>query len=409
MQTHRALLLASRWAAGLAAVLLLAPAVAQQEPDAPSIEATEAAAPIPRQSDSPPATESELPPIPDPPRFLSEIVGQVGDVNGDLFFWGQSVNLAGSILNNAFVGGSTASIDGVVGSDAFVFASTGYVNGEVMQNVYAVTAQMFVAEGAVIHGNLICFCGTLTINGTVRGQVLGSGGSTTVTGEVGSMKIEVGHLVVSSDAVVHGDLEYEGNEEAAISDDARIGGEVRWDRDTPDDDSSTADTADESGGFSFWGVASTVWWYLANLTVGVAFLLIGGPLTRAPVQRLREQAAVGLGFGFVVTVVVPVACLIAIAALITLPLGVIVMELYVLALFLARLVTAQFLGDWLLRRLGQHTPSEYLSLAGGLVLFFVATEIPYVGFLIYLTALFLGMGGLFLAARGRRLAPTVSG
>ncbi len=405
MKTQRAFLVAGRWAAGLAAVLLLAPAVAQQTPDAPSVAAAEAATPSQRQSDGPPAAERELPPIPDPPRFLSEIVGNVGDVNGDLFFWGQSVNLAGSVLNNAFVGGSTASIDGVVGSDAFIFGATGYVNGEVMQNVYAFAGQMFVNEGAVIHGNLICFCGALTINGTVRGQVLGSGGSTNVTGEVGSMKLEVGHLLVTSDAVIHGDLEYEANDEADISDEARIGGVVRWDQDEPAEDSAP----EESTRFGFWDVASDVWWYLANLTVGVAFLLIGGPLARAPVQRLREQAAVGLGFGFVVTVVVPVACLIAIAGLITLPLGLIVMEFYVLALFLARLVTAQFLGDWLLRKSGQETPSEYLALAGGLVLFFVATEIPYVGFLIYLTALFLGMGGLFLAGRGRRLTATVRG
>ena len=80
-----------------------------------------------------------------------------------------------------------------------------------------------------------------------------------------------------------------------------------------------------------------------------------------------------------------------------------------LAVFLARLVTAQFMGDWLLRRIGQQQPSEYLALAGGLVLFFLLTEIPYVGFLIWLTALFLGVGGLFLAARGQRPAATMNG
>jgi len=107
--------------------------------------------------------------------------------------------------------------------------------------------------------------------------------------------------------------------------------------------------------------------------------------------------------------VIPVACLIAALMLVTLPLGVIVMQFYLLAIFLARLVTAQFLGDWLLRRTGQQQPSEYLALAGGLVILFLLTEIPYVGFLIWLTALFLGVGGIFLAARGKRPAAAVSG
>lgn len=408
MQIDRALLVAGRWAGGLAAAFLLAPAVAQQAPDAPSTQATastEAATTIAIQSTAATATEGELPPIPDPPRFLSDMISNVEDVNGDLFLWGQSVTLAGNILNNAFVGASSVTIDGTVGSDAFAFAQSIIVTGEVKQNVYAMGATTTITEDAVIHGNLICFCGMLIVNGTVRGQILGSGGATTLTGHVGSMNLEVGNLTVSSTAIVHGDLEYEGNEQANVEEGAQIGGELRWNQETPDDD----DVSEASDGFSFWNIAGATWWYLANLTVGVAFLLFGGRLARAPVERLREQAAVGLGFGFVVTVVVPVACLIAALMLVTLPLGFIVMQFYLLAVFLARLVTAQFLGDWLLRRTGQQQPSEYLALAGGLVLFFVLTEIPYVGFLIWLTALFLGVGGLFLAARGRGPATAVSG
>jgi len=406
MKTSRSLLAASRWAASLAAVFLLAPAMAQQNPDAPGAEPQESAPPASSAGGSAEGAEGELPSIPDPPRFASEIVSSINDVNGDLFWWGQSVSLAGDILNDAFVGGQSASIDGSIGSNAFAFAGTTTVTGEVMQNVYAFAGQMVVTEDAVIHGNLICFCGSLNIRGTVRGQVLGSGGSTTMAGEAGSMKLEVGDLVVTSDAVVRGDLIYEANKEATVADGARIGGELRWNQDAPSDDGE-GEVA-ESSGFGFWDVAGTVWWYLANLTVGMAFLLFGGRFARAPVERLREQAAVGLGFGFVVTVVVPVACLIAALMLVTLPLGFIVMQFYLLAVFLARLVTAQFLGDWLLRRIGQHQPSQYLALAGGLVLFFVATEIPYVGFLIWLTALFLGVGGMFLAARGSRAMATMS-
>lgn len=410
MKTYRPLLLATRWAAGFATLVLLAPVVAQQEPAAPAAEAAATATPSPIQSDSTLPAESELPPVPDPPRFLNEVVSTIDDVNGDLFWWGQSVNLVGTILNNAFMAGSSASIDGVVGSDAFTFAGTTHVTGEVMHSVYAFTGQMFVNEDAVIHGNLVCFCGSLVINGTVRGQVLGSGGATTLSGEIGSMELEVGNLVVAPDAVVHGDLEYEGKDEASVSDQAQIGGELRWNQHTPgdqgDDEEGDDSAAASPGGFGFWNLASTAWWYLANLTVGMAFLLFGGRLARAPVERLREQAAVGLGFGFVVTVVIPVACLIAVLLLVTLPLAVIVMQFYLLAVFLSRLVTAQFLGDWLLRKTGREQPSEYVALAGGLVLFFLLTEIPYVGFLIWLTALFLGVGGLFLAARGKR--PTLA-
>lgn len=384
--------LVGRIAAVAAAVLLLAPVLAQQDEAGTEVPSVEPAA----------QADEALPPIPDPPRFSAELAGEVGDVNGDLFWWGQTINLTGAILNNAFVGGSNANIDGLVGSDAFAFAGTASVSGEVMHNVYAFTGQMTVAESAVIHGNLICMCGTLTIRGQVRGQVLGSGGATTLSGDVGSMNLEVGSLTLTDNAVVRGDLVYRGNEDASISDDARIGGEVRFNAPEPDDDDAEEE---EAGGIGFWDVASPLWWFLANLAVGVAFLLVGGKGARAPAEALREQAAVGLGFGFVVAVVIPVGCLIAFLLLVTLPLGFITLVLYFIGLFLARLVTAQYLGDWILRRVTSGPPSEYLALTAGLVVFFVATAIPYLGFLVWLTALFLGSGGIFLAVRGPRPSP----
>ena len=327
--------LISRLAAAGIAVLLLPP-VLGQEPE-PAAAPAQAEAPATPQS-------AELPPIPDPPRFNKEIAGSVGDVNGDLFWFGQSVNVAGSVLNNALLWGSNVAVDGHVGSDTFIGAGSSQVNGEVMQNVYAFTGQFTVSKDAVIHGNLICMCGTLSIHGTVRGKVMGSGGATTLGGDVGSVDLEVGSLVVSPDAIVRGDLEYRGNDEARIDDGAQIGGEVRYNPDSDDEDDDDPEESSDSGGFSFWSIASTLWWYLANVTVGIAFLLIGGRGARAPVEYLREQAAVGLGFGFVVAVVVPVACLIAFLLLVTLPLGVITMGAYFVGLFLARLVTAQFLG-----------------------------------------------------------------
>jgi hypothetical protein len=386
--------LAGRLAILTLAALVLPAALAQQasepeqEPQAP--EAMSVA----------PADDAPLPPIPDPPRFLSDTVGQPGDINGDLFWWGQSLNLSGAILNNAFLGGTTVDVGGTVGSDSFLFASSSTIGGEVLQNVYAFTGQLTISEDAVIHGNVLCMCGSLNIHGTVRGQVQGSGGATVISGDVGSMNLEVGGLTVTDDARVRGDIVYRGNADANIAEGARIDGEVRFNRPAPkDDEEAESETSWMPG---FWDVASTAWWYLANLSVGVALLLVGGRFTRAPVEYLRDQAAVGLGFGFVVAVVFPVACLIAAMLLVTLPLGVMALVVYFLGLFVARLVTAQFLGDWVLRRLGNDRPSEYLALAAGLVLLFVAIEIPYLGFLVWLTALFLGTGGIFLAVRGRR-------
>jgi hypothetical protein len=394
----------------LAAVLATLLALGTTTADAQEATAQEPSAP------QEPAAElvvgdTDLPPIPDPPRFISGLSRTFADVAGDLFFWGQGATLDGPIAYNAVLGGSSVFVTGDtrVGGDLVAFAGDVAIDGEVIQNAYIWAGTARIGEGAVIHGNVLCFCGTLRVEGTVRGLVQGGGGNTAITGDVGSVKVEAGIITVGPEAVIRGDLEYEANDEADIAEGATIMGEVRR---TIERDDEEADDEADSGGISAWTIGWRVWSYLSRLLIGVAFLLVGGRLARAPAAHLRETPAAGLGFGFVVAVVVPVACLIAIGLIVSLPLGLIGLVLFGLAVTLSSLVTSQFLGEWLLRRVRDGAPSEYAALALGLLLLTVVGFIPYVGFLIWLTAILLGLGGMFLALRphgaGQPASPAIS-
>lgn len=99
-------------------------------------------------------------------------------------------------------------------------------------------------------------------------------------------------------------------------------------------------------------------------------------------------------------VVFPAAAILVMILLVTIPLGLLALTLYFAAGYLARLVAAQTVGDWLLRTApGGLEPSAYASLALGLVLFYILIQIPYVGFFIWLAAIVGGLGGIFLATR----------
>ena len=65
---------------------------------------------------------------------------------------------------------------------------------------------------------------------------------------------------------------------------------------------------------------------------------------RRPAARLGSQPALGLGFGFVVAVVFPAAAILAMILIVTIPLGLISLAVYVAAAYLARLVAAQATG-----------------------------------------------------------------
>lgn len=335
--------------------------------------------------------------IPAPPRFLSGLQATIEDYAGDVFYWGQGVSVTGTLGDNVFAGGSLLSLDGGrIEGDFFAFGASVTIDGEVLGDVYAFSSDVRVSPGAVIHGNLTAFTGSLRVAGTVRGHLRGGGGGTVITGTVGPVDIEAGTLTLAETAVVRGDLQYKSNEEAEIAEGADVQGEIRRSRDGDGENEEETD----DGGIGLWDIGWTLWSFLSAFLVGAVLLLVGGRVARRPAISLRDSPASGLGFGFVVAVVFPVSCLVAIVLLVTLPLGLIGLVVFALLLYLARLVAAQFLGAWLLTRLtGDPQPSEYLSLAIGLALLMLIGVVPYLGFLLHLIALIVGLGGIYLALR----------
>lgn len=106
------------------------------------------------------------PPIPDPPRFLSQVTATIEDIAGDVFFWGQSGTVTGKILNNAFLGGQIVTIDGgTIGADAFTFGQSVVIDGVIKHNLYAFASKLRIGKNAVIHGNVIVFAGSLRVEG----------------------------------------------------------------------------------------------------------------------------------------------------------------------------------------------------------------------------------------------------
>lgn len=382
-------------------VLIVAPVIAQ---DPAQAEGESTAAPEETGQEAPALPEATPPPpgTPEPPQFLVGTSRTLADFANDVFYWGQSATVTGTLGDNAFLGGQMVSVDGgAIEGDLFAFGASIAIAGEVMGDVYAFGSEVRVAQDAVIHGTLMSFSGSLRIAGTVHGHVNGTGGGTVISGTTGPVKIEAGSLTLTETAVIRGDLEYTANEEAEIAEEADIQGNVRWNRDEDDDEDDEDDEeSSDSGGIGFWSIGWMLWRFLSALIVGSVLLLVGGRVARQPATSLDAAPASGLGFGFVVAVVFPVACLVALVLIVTIPLGVLGLLTFGLLLYIARLVAAQFVGRWILARAtGNENPSEYASLALGLLVLIVVGLVPYLGFLLRMAAVIIGLGGIYLALR----------
>ena len=358
----------------------------------------------PPEQEEPQEPEEELPEghmqVADARFVLDDVYTYEGSVN-DLFVWAWLPTLSGSVSDNAFVGGQHVNVDAstTIGGDFFVFAQTAAIAGQVEGDLYCFCGTMTIAEGGSVGGRIFATSESMSIDGAVRGPVIGAGGVFRLSGTVErDVRVEVGRLEIGPNARIGGDLRYQSATEGEIDPGAEIVGEVR--RIEPAEGEEGEEEEEEAGWFSFWGMIWKLWLYAGSFLAGALLLWVGGDAARRPAASLASQPAQGLGFGFVVAVVFPAAALIAMVLIITLPLGAVGMMLYVVALYVARLVTAHWFGDWMLRRVRDGTePSAYAALGLGLVVFYILVAIPFLGFLFWIFSMVAGLGGIYLAAR----------
>jgi hypothetical protein len=138
-------------------------------------------------------------------------------------------------------------------------------------------------------------------------------------------------------------------------------------------------------------------WLAAAFLVGFALhaLLPGLFPARVPRGGALLRAA---GLGFAALVVVPAAALLLMVTLIGLPAGLLVLGLWLAALYLAQILVATVVGRGLLQKADAPPAPIAPVLLVGLVFVVVAVNLPYVGGLLRFAVLVLGLGLAVIAA-----------
>lgn len=337
------------------------------------------------------------------PVFLANQRTVMAGRANDVFAFAQRASITGVVEDNAYYFAQSLDVDGAVLGDLYVFCQNLRITGDVGGDIYAWGGEVEIAPGAVVHGNLHSGAGLIEIAGRVEGVLRGGAGEVYIDGELlGGAEIGVGRLEIGPSAVLMGDFVYTAENAATVADGARIEGDLVF-RENVTVTGDEPEHAEQKKGsaFSAFKVGKWLLTYVASFLLGVILLAALGRHARKPSALLGAQPGLSLGVGFLVFVVTPIACLIACLILIGLMAGLTGIFLYAAAMIPAFLVTGLWLGDWLLARFGRANANPYGALALGLLGLALLGLIPYLGFLTDLVALIAGLGGIFLALRGK--------
>lgn len=300
-----------------------------------------------------------------------------GTVDGDVFAVAGDVQITGTVTGDviALVGGPLV-ISGTVGGSVRAAAVTLEVPGIVGDDLAATTIETTVLGS--IGRDVLIASGETQLLGRVGRDVLLQSVRLTVDGAVGrDVEVRVDTMSLGPDAEIEGDLLYQASEDAA-----------------------TADGAAVAGQFTRRDVLAPVWAKAVTRVVSILSLfglivagLIGAWLFRgtatgavAEVERHPwRSAALGLG----ALVLVPILLIPLFLTLVGIPVALLLLILWFVAIVLGPIPAVTRFGEVLLRNRG----GMAAALVVGAVVWRVAMWVlPLIAGLVYLAALLVGLG-----------------
>lgn len=328
---------------------------------------------------------------------------------GPGFYAGKIVRLDGNVDGTAFAAGQEVTINGDINGDLFAAGQEVTVNGKVYGNLYAagqkilikgrVTGDAFVAgekaeaaEGAVFSRDMIVFAANINHSGRVERQLFADSHYAVINGSIGdNARLAADNLEVRDGAEIKDKLVYLSPKEASISEKAKIGGGAEWKKVVPRVKEQRQPTvAGQLVGLIISIAGALLVWFIVTAWKPDFWAGLTKPIFNEPGKTM--------GIGALALVLAPVLAVILMATVIGLPVGILLILAYGVALYLAKIIVAVFVGNWLAGRFNWPFLHKGVWLVLlGLAIIAVLTRLPFVGFLFTLLTIFLGLGAAVLA------------
>lgn len=317
---------------------------------------------------------------------FAQTVDVSGKVVGDVISAARTVEISGDVTQKVMATGGDVILSGKTGDDIMAAGGDVRIAGSAVEDATVAGGTVEFQKGSKIGRDVLAGAGTVVLNGAVGRNAKVSAGEVRVDGTIGgSLDVQSDSLVIGPETVVKGDLIYRTGKKPEISPDAKIMGKTVA-KPMPAKPKPTC-------GF---GCKGGMW------LAGLLMLLVAGLVVIALAPRAAEAAAdavfgkfwLSLLVGFLVLTVVPIALTIVMCTVVGLPLGLIFMAAYLIAVYLSRAFVALAIGRWLFRK--RETVSPYLAFFVGLLILWVIMAIPIFGWIVNAVALMLGLGGLVM-------------
>jgi cytoskeletal protein CcmA (bactofilin family) len=331
-----------------------------------------------------------------------------GTLDGDLYVVAQTVRISGVVTGDVFAAGSQVDVSGEIKKSFRAAAANVVVDGTIDGNVLVSGGNLEVGGKSRITGSLSAYTGQLIQRGHVDGSLTFTGGTAILGGTVDDdATITADAIQIERGARIEGDIEYSTRKPMDAALRAIAGGDVSY-NETPIREKRAEDRKEHSLQPTKFGVGKWIAFFTASFLFGCALLAVFGAYEPKVTATIGADTLRCAGIGFVSILVTIAVCLSAIL-LITIPFVAIYLIAYVIALYLAKIPVAIWVGRFVLDK-ARRPSGPYLALFVGLAVIYLVFMIPILGVLAQCLAALLGLGAMtmtYLAHRQARRAAVV--
>lgn len=317
-----------------------------------------------------------------------------GIVNGDLYAAGGEIMVDGVVNGDIIVAGAKVILSGTVAQDARVIGAKVTVSGTIGRNASLAGVDLHLAETSQVRENLLAGGGHVQLEGSIGRDARVGAWRVTLSNDIERDFIVAAESIrLTSKASIGGRLRYWGEAAPSIDEQATVRGPITH---RPLPEGWSIERARQ--GIFGMQVLAVVVSFLSTLILGLILLRLYPLFSRRVTALMRERPGASLGVGGAALLLTPIVALSFVVTLLALPIGVIVLALYGVTAYLARIYTMLYVGQ---RLFGQRDESASLAkpFIAGLVVYSLLSIVPVLGGFVTLGTVLFGLGALLMAKR----------
>lgn len=297
-------------------------------------------------------------------------------VDGNVFFFGNSLKVTGQINGSLFVFGSKLEVDeeAYVACHTFAFANTVDLKGSTY-DAYVASDNLSLGDNLVIYRDLRVFSDKIKLSGSIGRNAI-----------LYAEKIEAPET--ENKLTIRGNIIYEANEEISNLDKASITGEAKF--------TKAIEKAEQNEVARYvWSAVSAV---LFNVVLYLALTFFAPKFVEKSKEYASTRSLLAFGIGVAFTILVPMVIIALLFTIIGVSLSFAMTFIYGTVLMLNTLIVAIIITEFLAGKLNlaEDKLKKILLIIPVSIIIWGLKEIPVVGTWVSLIVFFFGVGTVIL-------------